>query len=205
MHTLPKLEYAYDALEPYIDEQTMEIHHTKHHQTYVDKLNVALKGNTHLEEKSVEELTKNLNEIPDPIKNAVRNHGGGHLNHSFFWSLLKKNIPLTPKIGNLLKENFGGYEKFKEEFNKAALGLFGSGWCWLVLDNDQLIIATTSNQDNPISQGRVPILGIDMWEHSYYILRQNRKDEYIEAFFNVINWDKVEENYNNAMNLNQKF
>ena len=205
MHALPDLGYSYDALEPYIDEQTMKIHHTKHHQTYVDKLNAALKANEYLEEKSVEELIKSLDEIPDSIKNAVRNHGGGHLNHSFWWLLLKKNIPLTPEIAKLLNENFGGYEKFKEEFTKSALSLFGSGWCWLVLNEDKLEIVKTSNQDNPISQGKIPILGIDMWEHSFYLKHGPNKVAYIEDFFNVINWDKVEENYNNAMNISSEF
>jgi|SRR3989344_1778840 len=205
MHILPKLDYAYDALEPYIDEQTMKIHHTKHHQTYVDKLNTALKGNSYLEEKSVEELLKNLNEIPDSVKTAVRNHGGGHLNHSFWWPLLKKNIPVTPEILRLLKENFGSYEKFKEEFSKSALSLFGSGWCWLVLSNGKLEIINTPNQDSPISLGKIPVIGIDLWEHAYWKQYINRKDKYIEAFFNVINWDKVEENYDDAMNISPEF
>ncbi|MEK6932983.1 MAG: superoxide dismutase [Nanoarchaeota archaeon] len=196
MHNLPKLEYAYNALEPYIDEQTMKIHHTKHHQTYVDKLNVAIKGNSYLEKKSAEALIRDLNEIPDSIKNAVRNHGGGHLNHSFFWQLLKTNIPVSVELSKVIKENFGTFETFKEEFTKAALGLFGSGWCWLVINENKLEIMTTQNQDNPLSQGKVPILGLDLWEHGYYLKYQNKRNEYIEAFFNVINWDKVEENYN---------
>ena len=205
MHTLPELGYAYDALEPYIDEQTMKIHHTKHHQTYVDKLNAALEKYPELQKKPAIELIKDLNKIPDDIRTAVRNHGGGHVNHSFWWPLLKKNIPLTPKIERVLKENFGSYETFKEEFNKTTLSLFGSGWCWLIIDNDQLKIMITSNQDNPISQGKIPILGIDMWEHSFYLKHGPNKQAYIEDFFNVINWKQVEENYNNAVNINEEF
>ena len=196
MHKLPNLGYSYDALEPYIDEQTMKIHHTKHHQTYVDKLNIAIKGNSYLENKSVEALIRDLDEVPEAIRSAIRNHGGGHLNHSFFWQLLKTNIPLSEDFSKVIIENFGSFEIFKEEFTKAALSLFGSGWCWLVINENKLEIMTTQNQDNPLSQGKVPILGLDLWEHGYYLKYQNKRNEYVEAFFNVINWDKVEENYN---------
>ena len=198
-HMLPDLGYAYDALKPFIDEQTMRIHHTKHHQTYVDKLNAALEKYPELQKKSAQELIENLNKIPEAIRTAVKNHGGGHVNHSFWWPLLKKNIPLTLEMARLIKENFGSFDKFKEEFTKASLGLFGSGWCWLVLNEDKIEIMTTRNQDNPMSQGKIPILGIDMWEHSYYVKHMWNKSAYIEDFFNVINWDKVEENYKNAM------
>jgi len=196
MHKLPDLGYSYDALEPYIDEQTMKIHHTKHHQTYVDKLNIAIKGNSYLENKSVEALIRDLDEVPEAIRSAIRNHGGGHLNHSFFWQLLKTNVPVSVEFSKVINENFGSFEAFKEEFTKAALSLFGSGWCWLVINENKLEIMTTQNQDNPLSQGKVPILGLDLWEHGYYLKYQNKRNEYVEAFFNVINWDKVEENYN---------
>ena len=196
MHKLPNLGYSYDALEPYIDEQTMKIHHTKHHQTYVDKLNIAIKGNSYLENKSVEALIRDLDEVPEAIRSAIRNHGGGHLNHSFFWQLLKTNVPVSVEFSKVINENFGSFEAFKEEFTKAALSLFGSGWCWLVINENKLEIMTTQNQDNPLSQGKVPILGLDLWEHGYYLKYQNKRNEYVEAFFNVINWDKVEENYN---------
>ena len=196
MHKLPDLGYSYDALEPYIDEQTMKIHHTKHHQTYVDKLNAAIKGNSYLENKSVEALIRDLDEVPEAIRSAIRNHGGGHLNHSFFWQLLKTNVPVSVEFSKVINENFGSFEAFKEEFTKAALSLFGSGWCWLVINENKLEIMTTQNQDNPLSQGKVPILGLDLWEHGYYLKYQNKRNEYVEAFFNVINWDKVEENYN---------
>ena len=195
IHTLPSLPYEYNALEPYFDETTMKIHHTKHHQTYVDKLNAALEAHADLKEKSPEELIKNLNSIPESIRTAVRNHGGGHLNHSFWWPMLKKDAQFKGEIAEAINKTFGSFDKFKEDFSKAALGIFGSGWGWLVLNNDKLEIMTTPNQDNPLSPGKVPILGIDMWEHSHYLRYLNRKPDYIEAFFNVINWNKVNENF----------
>ena len=198
MHTLPNLEYEYNSLEPYIDEQTMRIHHTKHHQTYIDKLNAALEKYPELQNESAEELIKNLNKIPEEIRTQVRNHGGGHVNHSFWWPLLKKNIPLTLEMARLIKENFGSFDKFKEEFSKSANSLFGSGWCWLVLNNNKLEIMNTSNQDNPISQGKIPVLGIDLWEHNYYLKWNANRAGFIENFYNVINWDQVEENYKRA-------
>lgn len=194
-HSLPTLPYAYDALEPYIDARTMEIHHTKHHQTYVDKLNAALDGHEDLQQKSVEDLVKDLNSVPDNIRTAVRNHGGGHVNHSFFWPVMGKGVDFSGDIAEAVKAKFGSYDKFKEGFSTAAALLFGSGWAWLVLNNGELEIATTPNQDSPLSQGRTPVLGLDVWEHAYYLKYQNRRPEYIDAFFNVINWEKVNEHF----------
>ena len=198
IHTLPELPYAYDALEPYIDEQTMRIHHTKHHQTYVDKLNAAIEGHDDLQQLSVVELVKQLGSVPEKIRTAVRNHGGGHVNHSFFWSLLKKGVSVDSDVAEAINSRFGEFQKFKEEFSTAAALLFGSGWTWLVVDNGKLEIMTTPNQDSPLSQGKTPILGLDVWEHAYYLKYQNRRPEYISAFFEVINWEKVNENFNAA-------
>ncbi len=196
--TLPKIEYAYDALEPFIDARTMEIHHTKHHQTYVDKLNAAVKGNAALEKLTVEQLVRDLNQAPETIRTAVRNHGGGHVNHSFFWPTLKKGVkPGGPAVDAITKK-FGSFDKFKEDFSSAAALLFGSGWAWLVVSRGELEIATTPNQDSPLSQGKTPILGIDVWEHAYYLSYQNRRPDYIAAFFNVIHWDKVNEHFKTA-------
>jgi len=198
-HTLPKLPYAYDALEPYIDARTMEIHHTKHHQTYIDKLNAAVKGHQELETLSAEQLIRNLSETPETIRTAVRNHGGGHVNHSFFWPLLKKEIAPAGPVIDAIKRKFGSFDEFKESFSNAAGLLFGSGWAWLAIDRGELTIVTTANQDNPMSQGQKPVLGLDVWEHAYYLRYQNRRAEYIAAFFNVINWDKVNEHFQSAM------
>ena len=198
-HTLPKLSYEYNALEPYIDEQTMKLHHGKHHQTYVDKLNAALEGHSDLQNKPVEELIKDLNKVPESIRTAVRNHCGGHLNHSFFWQLLKKDVGFDGDISKAINAKFGSFEKFKEEFTKAAVGVFGSGWAWLVLNNKQLEIMTTPNQDSPLSVGKIPLLTLDVWEHAYYLKYQNRRPEFVAAFYNIINWQQVEENYKKAM------
>jgi Fe-Mn family superoxide dismutase len=198
-HTLPKLPYAYDALEPYIDARTMEIHHTKHHQTYIDKLNAAVKGHQEFETLSAEQLIRNLSETPETIRTAVRNHGGGHVNHSFFWPLLKKEIAPAGPVIDAIKRKFGSFDEFKESFSNAAGLLFGSGWAWLAIDRGELTIVTTANQDNPMSQGHKPVLGLDVWEHAYYLRYQNRRAEYIAAFFNVINWDKVNEHFQSAM------
>ena len=194
-HILPELPYAYDALEPYIDARTMEIHHTKHHQTYVDKLNAAVKGQEHIEKLSAEQLVRNLNEIPDTIRTAVRNHGGGHANHSFFWPILKKEVAQKGPAVDAIANKFGSFDGFKAAFSSAATLLFGSGWAWLVFDRGELEIVTTPNQDSPLGQGKLPVLGLDVWEHAYYLKYQNRRPEYIEAFFNVINWDKVNEHF----------
>ena len=196
MFNLPKLPYAFDALEPFIDAKTMEIHHGKHHQGYVDKLNKALEKYPKLQKNSAEDLIKNLEVIPEDIRTAVRNQGGGHVNHSFFWPILKKGVEPRGEILKAINKKFKGIDNFKEQFKDAATTIFGSGWAWLVLNSgDELEIVKTSNQDNPISQGKTPILGIDVWEHAYYLKYQNRRPEYVDAFFNVINWEQVNENY----------
>ena len=197
-HTLPELPYAYDALEPYIDARTMEIHHTKHHQTYVDKLNGALAGHEQFADFSAEKLVSNLNAVPEAIRTAVRNHGGGHANHSFFWPMLKKDVNGAGPAFDAIVKQFGSFDAFKEKFSTAAALLFGSGWAWLVREEGGLAIVTTANQDSPLGLGKKPVLGIDVWEHAYYLKYQNRRPEYIEAFFNVINWEKVNDYYEAA-------
>ena len=191
IHSLPNIEYDYDALEPFIDAKTMEIHHTKHHQTYVDKLNAALKGNQELSELSVTELLTDLSKVPEQIRTAVRNHGGGHANHTFFWPLLKKDVPLGGPVKQAIEKQFGSFTEFKDQFSEAAALLFGSGWAWLIQEKEGLSIITTPNQDSPLSQGKKPILGLDVWEHAYYLKYQNRRPDYINAFFEVINWERV--------------
>jgi len=197
IHKLPELGYEYDALEPFIDAKTMEIHYSKHHQAYVNKLNTALEkvNNENLNKKSVKELLENLDEIPESIRQAVINHGGGHYNHSLFWQILKKDIELSGEIKELIENNFESFDKFKEEFSNAAMTQFGSGWAWLVYnpENKKLEITKTLNQDSPISKGLIPVLGLDVWEHAYYLKYQNKRNEYIEAFFSIINWEKVNE------------
>jgi superoxide dismutase, Fe-Mn family len=195
---VPDLPYAANSLEPYIDEQTMRIHHDKHHQAYVDKLNAALQNHPELQGKSVEQLLRDLQSVPEDIRTAVRNHGGGHANHSLFWSLLKKDMKPGGAVVSAIDSTFGGYDNFKEKFSAAAAGVFGSGWAWLVAASGKLEIVATPNQDSPLSQGKTPILGLDVWEHAYYLKYQNRRPEYIAAFFNVINWDTVNENLKKA-------
>lgn len=197
-HTLPELSYAYDALEPYIDAETMKIHHTKHHQTYIDKLNAAIKPFNGLHGQSVEKLVANLNEVPEEIRTAVRNHGGGHANHGFFWPMLKKGVKTQGPAVDAISKKFGSFDAFKETFSNSAALLFGSGWAWLTVEQGNLEIITTANQDSPLSLGKTPIIGIDVWEHAYYLKYQNRRPEYIAAFFNVINWDVVNERYSAA-------
>jgi Fe-Mn family superoxide dismutase len=197
-YSLPKLAYGYDALEPYIDTLTMEIHHTKHHQTYVDKLNAALQGQVALQGRSVEQLIRNLSEIPESIRTAVRNHGGGHANHSFYWNALKKDVAPNGPVVEAIRSKYGTYEKFREQFSNTAALLFGSGWTWLTLSQGELSIVATPNQDSPISQGMIPLLGLDVWEHAYYLKYQNRRPDYIAAFFNIIDWNKVNEHYQAA-------
>ncbi|HLC87347.1 MAG TPA: superoxide dismutase [Candidatus Nanoarchaeia archaeon] len=193
-YTLPKMPYAYNSLEPEIDEKTMIIHHTKHHQTYIDKLNKALEKYPELQEKPVEELIKNIENISEEIKTAVQNNGGGHLNHTFFWSVLKKGTsPAGKEILAEINKKFRNFENFKQEFSEKAANLFGSGWTWLVLKNNQLEIMNTSGHENPVQKGAVPLLVIDVWEHAYYLKYQNRRVEYIGNFFNIINWNKVNE------------
>ncbi|WP_342386949.1 superoxide dismutase [Salinicoccus bachuensis] len=195
---LPELPYAYDALEPHIDKETMEIHHTKHHNTYVTKLNDAVKG-TDLENKSIEDVIKNLDSVPEDKKTAVRNNGGGHLNHSLFWELLSpESKEVSGEVKDAIESKFGSVDKFKEEFEAAGAGRFGSGWAWLVVNNGELEIVSTPNQDNPVTDGKTPILGVDVWEHAYYLKYQNKRPEYLKAFWNVVNWDKVNELYSNA-------
>lgn len=196
---LPELDYAYDALEPFIDKETMIIHHTKHHQAYIDNLNKALEGKDKYESMSIKELISSLNELPEEIKTAVRNNGGGHFNHKLFWKIMSPNGGGKP-IGGLAKkidEDLDGFEKFKDDFKKSALGRFGSGWAWLVLNKEgKLQIVSTPNQDNPLSEGLIPLLGIDVWEHAYYLKYQNKRADYIDSWWNIIDWNKVEEIYN---------
>ncbi len=195
MYKLPDLPYAYDALEPFIDEQTMRVHHDKHHQGYTDKFNQALSEYPEFQEKSAEELLRDLDVIPQEIRMAVKNNGGGYVNHSFFWPLLKKNGgEPSGEILKLITNHFNQYDEFRQQFSLAALNLFGSGWAWLVVDRGQLEIVATQNQDSPLSQGKTPLLALDVWEHAYYLKYQNKRADYIEAFFNIINWDQVNKN-----------
>jgi len=197
---LPELPYAYDALEPAIDKETMNIHHTKHHNTYVTNLNAAIEGHSDLENKSLKELISDIDSLPENVRTAVRNNGGGHSNHSFFWHVLSPNGGGNPKgeVAEKIDAKFGSFDAFKEEFKKAATGRFGSGWAWLVLNNGEIEIMSTPNQDSPIMEGKTPLLGLDVWEHAYYLKYQNKRPEYIENFWNVVNWDQVEDNYKNA-------
>jgi Fe-Mn family superoxide dismutase len=200
MYTLPELPYAYDALEPHIDAKTMEIHHTKHHNTYVTKLNDALKG-SNLADQSIEDLCRNLESVPENIRMAVRNNGGGHANHSLFWTIMSAKGGGEPSgaIANAIASELGGFEKFKQDFTSAGLNRFGSGWAWLSVDGSgKLAIESTPNQDNPYMNGRTPVLGMDVWEHAYYLKYQNRRPDYITAFFNVIDWKAVGERYQAA-------
>jgi superoxide dismutase, Fe-Mn family len=198
-HELPKLPYEYNALEPYMDELTVRIHHDKHHQTYVDKLNAALEPFPELQELSVEELLKDLTKIPEKGIIGIRNNGGGVLNHNQFWEILKKDVPITTTMEEIINADFGSFENFKKQFTDAALNRFGSGWAWLVVNNGKLNIVSTPNQDTPLSEGKIPILMIDVWEHSYYLKYQNRRAEYVENFFNIINWEAVEKKYLEAL------
>ncbi|MDR7870535.1 MAG: superoxide dismutase [Tissierellaceae bacterium] len=196
---LPELDYAYDSLEPHIDKLTMEIHHTKHHQAYIDNLNKALEGHKEYQNIDILELISNLNSLPENIKTAVRNNGGGHLNHKIFWKTMSPNGGGNPigEVSKKIDEDLGGFDKFKEDFKKAALGRFGSGWAWLVVnESGKFEITSTANQDNPISEGKKPLLGIDVWEHAYYLKYQNKRADYIDSWFNVVDWNKVEEKYN---------
>lgn len=196
-HQLPELPYGYDALEPYIDARTMEIHHTKHHNTYVQKLNAAVQG-TEYENMDIEDILKGLSKLPDNIRTAVQNNGGGHYNHSIFWTIMGPNAGGEPtgELADAISGTFGSFAKFKEEFSNAAATHFGSGWAWLVLDNSgKLSIMSTPNQDNPISQGLKPVMGIDVWEHAYYLKYQNKRPEYIENWWKVVDWNAVAERY----------
>ena len=196
-HVVPDLKYDYSALEPYVDAQTMEIHHQKHHGAYVSKLNVALEGYSELADKSIEDILKDLNSLPEAIRTAVRNNGGGHFNHTMFWEIMAGNAGGAPSgdLGSSIDNTFGGFDKFKDEFASAAANRFGSGWAWLVLDNGSLKIMSTANQDNPVSEGLKPFMGLDVWEHAYYLKYQNRRPEYINNWWNVVNWDEVAKRY----------
>ena len=199
-YTLPDLPYAYDALEPYIDEETMHLHHDKHHNTYVTNLNAAIEKYPELGEKTIEELLSDMDAIPTDIKTPVRNNGGGHANHSFFWEIMAPNAGGEPtgEIKEAINEAFGDFSSFKEEFKKAAVGRFGSGWAWLVMENGKLAITSTANQDSPLMEGKTPILGLDVWEHAYYLKYKNVRPDYIAAFWNVINWDEVNKRFEAA-------
>jgi Fe-Mn family superoxide dismutase len=192
-YTLPELPYKYDALEPHIDAKTMEIHHTKHHQTYITKCNDALKGHDALAAKSIEDLMRNLSSVPENIRTAVRNNGGGHANHSLFWTIMSPKAGGAPSgaLADAIKSTFGSFDDFKQKFADAAVGRFGSGWAWLSVDKGKLLIESTANQDTPLSEGRTPILGLDVWEHAYYLNYQNRRPDYITAWWNVVNWAEV--------------
>ncbi|MBM7717622.1 superoxide dismutase SodA [Siminovitchia sp. FSL H7-0308] len=199
-YELPQLPYAYDALEPHIDKETMNIHHTKHHNTYVTNLNKAVEGHSDLASKSVEELISNLDAVPESIRTAVRNNGGGHANHSLFWKLLSPEGGGEPsgELKSAIESKFGSFDKFKEQFEAAGAGRFGSGWAWLIVNNGELEITSTPNQDSPLMEGKTPILGLDVWEHAYYLKYQNRRPEYMKAFWNVVNWTEVEKLYSEA-------
>lgn len=194
-HTLPKLPYPYDALEPHLDARTMEIHHAKHHQAYVDNLNKALATHPSLADWTIEDVIRRLAEVPEDIRTAVRNHGGGHLNHTWFWQWMMPRGGGQPsgQLVQALTQTFGGFEAFKEKFTQSAVGRFGSGWAWLVVKGGKLEITSTPNQDNPLTDGATPILGCDVWEHAYYLTYQNRRAEYLAAWWNVVNWAKVGE------------
>ena len=199
-YELPPLPYPTDALEPYIDARTMEIHHGKHHAAYVTNLNAALEGRDDLAGLSIEDLLKNINTVPEAKRQAVINNGGGHANHTLFWELLKKNEGGKPSgdLAQAIDSAFGSFDAFKEKFETAAKTRFGSGWAWLVVNNGKLEVTSTANQDSPLMNGQTPILGLDVWEHAYYLNYQNRRPDYVSAFWNVINWDRVAEGYAKA-------
>ena len=199
-YTLPPLPYAFDALEPYIDAKTMEIHHDKHHNAYVTNLNKALEGHADLQNLSVEQLLAQINKVPENIRTAVRNNGGGHANHSMFWKIMKKGGGGEPSgdVANAIKQAFGSFADFKTKFNAAATTRFGSGWAWLFVKEGKVVLESTANQDSPIMDGGKPFFGLDVWEHAYYLKYQNRRPEYIEAWWNTINWAQVADNYAEA-------
>lgn len=198
-YTLPKLPYAYDALEPHIDAKTMEIHHSKHHQAYITKVNDALEGNDLLEH-SIDDLMKNIDKVPADKKQAVINNGGGHANHSLFWTVIGPNAGGSPtgELAKAIDSAFGSFDAFKEKFANAAATRFGSGWAWLVVSNGKLEVTSTPNQDSPLMDGKVPVLGLDVWEHAYYLNYQNRRPDYVSAFWNVVDWSKVTERFDAA-------
>jgi Fe-Mn family superoxide dismutase len=195
-YALPALPYAFDALEPHIDARTMEIHHGKHHQGYVNNLNAALEKAPEWQKKGLGEVLANLDKVPEAVRSAVRNNGGGHWNHTAFWKLMAKGAGGAPKgdVAGLIDKSFGGFDKFKEQFAAAAMGRFGSGWAWLLFDAGKLTIVSTPNQDNPAMEKKAAILGLDVWEHAYYLKYQNRRADYIAAWWNVVNWEQVNAN-----------
>ncbi len=199
-HSLPPLPYAFDALEPSIDAQTMQIHHGKHHQAYVNNLNTALEKAPDIAEKGLEDILANLNSVPESVRTAVRNNGGGHWNHSFFWQIMAPNAGGEPSgaLAAAIERAFGDFAKFKEQFNAAGAGRFGSGWAWLVRDGNSLAVTSTPNQDNPLMDGKKAgdvLLGVDVWEHAYYLKYQNRRPDYLNAWWNVVNWREVEKRF----------
>jgi len=200
-YSLPDLPYGYDALEPHIDAKTMEIHHTKHHQTYVDKLNAAIEGKDDLFYENVDDLLRNFSKVPDDVKTPVRNHGGGHSNHSLFWTLLSADGGGEPSgaVADAIKSSFGSFKEFQEKFNTAAANQFGSGWAWLVVEGGKVDVISTPNQDSPLMDGKTPVLGLDVWEHAYYLKYQNRRPDYVNAFWEVVNWEEVGRGYAAAM------
>ena len=196
-HSVPPLPYDYTALEPHIDEQTMRIHHDKHHAAYVNNLNAALEKAPELQQKGVEDLVRGINSVPEEIRTAVRNNGGGHVNHTMFWELMgpgKGGAP-TGKVGDAIASSFGSFDTFKEQFAKAGVGRFGSGWVWLIDAGGKLVIESSANQDSPLMEGKKAILGLDVWEHAYYLKYQNRRPDYISAWWNVVNWDEVNKRF----------
>ena len=198
--TLPALPYAADALEPHIDKQTMEIHHGKHHNAYVTNLNAALEKAPELQSKTIDELLKDINAVPEGIRTAVRNNGGGHANHTMFWQIMGPGGGGAPTgaIADAITSTFGGFDKLKEELKKAAVGRFGSGWAWLIASGGKLAIESTANQDSPVMEGKKIVMGIDVWEHAYYLKYQNRRPEYLEAWWNVVNWPEVARRFEEA-------
>lgn len=199
-YKLPDLPYAYDALEPHIDEETMKLHHDKHHNTYVENVNKALEGHDDLQNLSIEELVAKLDEVPEDIRTAVRNNGGGHANHSLFWEIMSPNGGGEPagELADAINETFGSLDNLKDEVKIAATGQFGSGWGWLVVENGELKVVNTPNQDSPLTDGQTPILGVDVWEHAYYLNYQNKRPAYVDAFWEVVNWDEVARRYEEA-------
>ncbi len=196
-HEVPPLPYAYNALEPHIDEQTMRIHHDKHHAAYVNNLNVALEKAPELQQKNCDDLVRGINSVPEEIRTAVRNNGGGHVNHTMFWEIMgpgKGGAP-TGRVGDAIGSSFGSFDAFKEQFAKAGVGRFGSGWVWLIDAGGKLVIESSANQDSPLMEGKKAILGLDVWEHAYYLKYQNRRPDYIGAWWNVVNWDEVNKRF----------
>jgi Fe-Mn family superoxide dismutase len=199
-HVLPPLPYAADALEPYIDKMTMEIHHDKHHGAYVTNLNKALEGHADLQGLSIEELLAHLDRVPENIRTTVRNNGGGHMNHSMFWKIMKKGGGGEPKgrLAEAIRSSLGSFSDFKTKFNQAATTRFGSGWAWLLVKDGKLVVDSTPNQDNPVMNGGKAVMGLDVWEHAYYLKYQNRRPEYVEAWWNVVNWEEIEKAFGSA-------